>query len=142
MGDTAEFSLARYRDQVDMNLTTTFLTIRAVLPRMRAAGYGRIVAVASKVAIEPAAQMAVYSATKAGVLALVRAVAQECRGSGITANAVLPSVIDTPANRKSMGDADADKWVSPLSLARTIAFLASDDAGDLRGSALRAFGGV
>ena len=142
MGDTAEFSLDDYRQQVDLNLTTTFLTVRAVLPRMRNAGYGRIVTVASKAAIDPAPAMAIYSATKAAVLAFTRAVAEECRGTGIVANSVLPSVIDTPANRKAMGNDDAHKWVSPLSLAKMIAFLASADAGDLRGSALHAFGGV
>jgi NAD(P)-dependent dehydrogenase (short-subunit alcohol dehydrogenase family) len=142
MGDAAEFSLEDYRAQVDLNLTTTFLTVRAVLPSMRAAGYGRIVTVASRAALEPAASMAVYSATKAAVLAFTRAVAEECRGTGITANAVLPSVIDTPANRTAMGEAQADRWVRPERLAKTIAFLCSEEAGDLRGTAVQVYAGV
>jgi NAD(P)-dependent dehydrogenase (short-subunit alcohol dehydrogenase family) len=142
MGDTREFSLQAYRDQVDLNLTTTFLTVRAALGPMRAAGYGRIVTVASRAALEPAGGMAVYTATKAAVLAFTRAVAEECRGTGVTANAVLPSVIDTPANRTSMGEANASKWVQPERLARTIAFLCSEEAGDLRGTAVQAYAGV
>jgi NAD(P)-dependent dehydrogenase (short-subunit alcohol dehydrogenase family) len=142
MGDTREFSLQAYRDQIDLNLTSTFLTVRAALKPMRAAGFGRIVTVASRVALEPAGSMAVYSATKAAVLAFTRAVAEECRGTGVTANSVLPSVIDTPGNRKSMGEENADKWVKPENLAKTIAFLCSEEAGDLRGTAVQAYAGV
>ncbi len=142
MGDTRELSLQTYREQVDLNLTTTFLTVRAVLKPMREAGYGRIVTVASRAALEPTAGLAVYAATKAAVLAFTRAVAEECCGTGVTANAVLPSVIDTPANRKAMGEANADKWVKPERLAATIAFLCSEQAGDLRGTAVQAYAGV
>jgi NAD(P)-dependent dehydrogenase (short-subunit alcohol dehydrogenase family) len=142
MGDTREFSLETYREQIDLNLTATFLTVRAVLGPMRSAGYGRIVTVASRAALEPAPGQAVYAAAKAGVLAFTRAVAEECRGTGVTANAVLPSIIDTPANRAAMGEANADKWVKPERLAKVIAFLCSDEAGDLRGTALQAYAGV
>ncbi len=76
------------------------------------------------------------------MLALTRVIAAETKGTGITANCVLPSVIDTPANREAMGDADADKWVKPESLAENICFLASEAAGDVRGAALPVFGSV
>ncbi|MEM6294699.1 MAG: SDR family NAD(P)-dependent oxidoreductase [Myxococcota bacterium] len=142
MGDTAAFDVAEYQRLVEINLTTTFATVRAVLPAMRREGHGRIVTVASRSAIEPPAQMAVYAATKAAVLAFTRAVAEEHRGVDITANSVLPTIIDTPANRAAMGDEGADAWVTPASLAKTLRFLASPDAGDLRGSALQTYGGV
>ncbi len=140
MGPTATFSLTQYREQVDLNLTITFLAIKHTLARMQSAGYGRIVTVASRAALEPSGQSSVYSACKAAVLAFTRAVADETRGTGITANCVLPSIIDTPANRAAMGEAEASKWVKPERLAETIAFLASDEAGDLRGSAVQVYG--
>ncbi len=142
MGATTEFTLDRYREQIELNLTSTFLVVKHALRRMRAADYGRIVTVASRSAVEPSAEQAIYSACKAAVLAFTRAIAAETRGTNITANCVLPSVIDTPANRRSMGDADASKWVRPERLAETIAFLSSEEAGDLRGSALQVYGSV
>lgn len=142
MGPTDEFSLDQYRNLVDLNLTITFLAVKHALRRMKNAAYGRIVTVASRAALEPAGDSAVYSACKAAVLAFTRAVAEETKHVGITANCVLPSIIDTPANRKAMGEADAHKWVRPERLAETIAFLASEEAGDLRGSAIQVYGGV
>jgi NAD(P)-dependent dehydrogenase (short-subunit alcohol dehydrogenase family) len=142
MGPTAGFTLEQFRLQVDLNLTITFLVVKHALRRMQGTGTGRIVTVASRSALEPKGETAVYSACKAAVLAFTKAVADETRGSNITANCVLPSIIDTPANRAAMGDADAAKWVRPERLAETIAFLASEEAGDLRGSALTVYGGV
>jgi NAD(P)-dependent dehydrogenase (short-subunit alcohol dehydrogenase family) len=142
MGPIHEVDLATYRHLVDLNLTTTVLVLKYAVAKMREAGYGRIVTVASKSAEEPTANMGLYAATKAGVLALTRAVADECKGTGVTANCILPTIIDTPANRAAMGEANADKWVTPKSLAQTIEFLASEAAGDLRGTATRVFGSV
>lgn len=142
MGPTTEFTLEQYREQIELNLTITFLVVKHALRRMRTADYGRIVTVASRSALEPGGDLAIYSACKAAVLAFTRAVADETRGSNVTANCVLPSVIDTPANRRAMGEAEASKWVRPERLAETIAFLASDEAGDLRGSALQVYGSV
>ncbi len=140
MGPTVDFTLEQYREQVDLNLTITFLAVKHALRRMQSGGYGRIVTVASRAALEPSANAAVYAACKAGVLAFTRAVADETRGTNLTANCVLPSIIDTPANRAAMGEADAAKWVKPERLAETIAFLASEEAGDLRGSAITVYG--
>jgi NAD(P)-dependent dehydrogenase (short-subunit alcohol dehydrogenase family) len=142
MGPTAGFTLEQFREQVDLNLTITFLVVKHALRRMQSTGSGRIVTVASRSALEPKGETAVYSACKAAVLAFTKAVADETRGTNITANCVLPSIIDTPANRAAMGDADASKWVRPERLAETIAFLASEEAGDLRGSALTVYAGV
>jgi NAD(P)-dependent dehydrogenase (short-subunit alcohol dehydrogenase family) len=137
---THETALEQFREQFQLNVEIAFLTIKHALRRMREADYGRIVTVGSRAAIEPTGTASVYSAAKAAVLGLTRAVADETKGTGITANCVLPSVIDTPANRAAMGDADAGKWVKPERLAQTIAFLASDEAGDVRGSAIRVYG--
>jgi NAD(P)-dependent dehydrogenase (short-subunit alcohol dehydrogenase family) len=142
MGATEAFELEQYRRLVDVNLTVTFLTVKHALRRMKTAAYGRIVTVASRAAVDPEGASAVYSACKAAVLAFTRAVAEEHKGTGITANCVLPSIIDTPANRAAMGDGDAAKWVRPERLADTIAFLTSDEAGDLRGSAIQVYGAV
>jgi len=142
MGPTVDFSLEDWKRQIDMNMTTTFLVCKHGLRRMQDNNYGRIVTVASRAALEPAAKMAAYSASKAGVLAFTRAIAEETKGTSITANTVLPSVIDTPANRKAMGEANSAKWVKPESLAEVICFLASEKAADLRGAAVPIYGNV
>jgi NAD(P)-dependent dehydrogenase (short-subunit alcohol dehydrogenase family) len=142
MGPTHEIELDAWRAHHDLCLTTTFLCCKHALLRMREAGYGRIVTVGSKAAVEPMAEMAAYSAAKAGVVALTRVIAAETKGTGITANCVLPSVINTAANRAAMGDMDAHKWVSPTSLAETIMYLASAAAADVRGAAVPIYGDV
>jgi len=140
MGDTDAQSIEGFREQLELNLVTTFLVVKHGLRRMKQAGYGRIVAVGSRAAVEPAPRMAAYAAAKAGVVALVRSVAEETRELDITANCVLPSIIDTPANRAAMGDAKAHEWVTPERLAESILFLASEAAGDLRGTTLLVYG--
>lgn len=142
MGKIHEYSLASWQRDLALNLTTTFLTCKHSLRRMYEHGYGRIVTVGSRGAIAPGTQLASYCATKAGVVALTQAIADETKGTDITANVVLPSVIDTPANREAMGADHADQWVRPESLARTICFLASEAARDLRGAAVSVFGNV
>jgi NAD(P)-dependent dehydrogenase (short-subunit alcohol dehydrogenase family) len=125
-----------------LNLNTTFLVCKHALQKMLPQNYGRIVTIGSRGAVEPTGQLAAYCAAKAGVVALTRAIADETRGTGITANVVLPSVIDTPANRASMGDTEAAHWVKPLSLAKVICFLASEAAQDIRGAAVPVYGNV
>jgi len=142
MGPTMEYSLKDWQQQLDLNLTTTFLVCKYALKKMHENDYGRIVTVAARAAIQPGARQAAYSASKAGVLALTRSIAEETRGTGITANTVLPSVIDTPANREAMGEKEAHKWVSPDSLAQVICFMASEAAGDLRGAGIPVYGNV
>jgi len=142
MGPTDEFELEAFRTQIDLNLTTAFLVIKHALRSMKAGGYGRIVTVGSRSAVEPTAQQAAYSAAKAGVIAMTRAVAEETRELDITANCVLPSIIDTPANREAMGDAKAHEWVAPERLAEAIVYLGSEKAADLRGTTLPVYGRV
>lgn len=142
MGKTHEYQFERWHNDFRLNLDTTFLVCKHSLRRMLETGYGRIVTVGSRGAIEPGGQLAAYCASKAGVVALTKAIADETKGTGITANVVLPSVIDTPANRQAMGAEHAGRWVKPESLGRVICFLASDAAGDMRGAAVPVYGDV
>jgi len=142
MGAVHEYDFAAWKHDFDLNLHTTFLACKACLAAMRQTGYGRIVTIGSRGAAEPGANLGAYCASKAGVVALTQTIAAETRGTDITANCVLPSVIDTPSNREAMGDAEAEKWVTPESLAQTICFLASAAAADLRGAIVPVYGSV
>jgi NAD(P)-dependent dehydrogenase (short-subunit alcohol dehydrogenase family) len=125
---------------LDLNLNCAFYTVRAVLPLMLEAGHGRIVAIGSRTAVEPAATLSAYGASKAALVALIRTVALEVRRPDITANVILPSVIDTPANRASNPGADFSKWVTPDSIARLLLWLASDEAADVNGAVIPIYG--
>lgn len=140
MGKTDEYRYADWRRDLDLNLNTTFLVCKYSLQKMRQQNYGRIVTVGSRGAVQPVGQLAAYSAAKAGVVALTQAIADETKGTPITANVVLPSVIDTPTNREAMGTDQADQWVKPESLAQVICFLASEAAADVRGAAVPVYG--
>ncbi|HEY9597958.1 MAG TPA: 3-oxoacyl-ACP reductase FabG [Cyanophyceae cyanobacterium] len=142
MGNTHEYSFDAWKKDFDLNLNTTFLVCKHSLRKMLEHGYGRIVTVGSRGAVEPVGQLAAYCASKAGVVALTKAIADETKGTNITANVVLPSVIDTPANREAMGTQDVDKWVKPESLAQVICFLASEAAKDVRGAAIPVYGSI
>lgn len=126
------------------NLETARVSLQALLPRMLAARRGSIVLVASLAAARPweSARAAAYAASKAAALALVQATAAEVLQSGVRVNAILPSTIDTPANRSAMPQADFARWVAPASLAAVTAFLLSDSARDISGAALPVYGRV
>lgn len=140
MSPTAQTPVGAFSDQLDINLVTTFMLCKHALAKMTAGGYGRIVTVGSRTAAIPTGRAAAYAASKAGVIAMTQAIADETRGTGITANCVLPSIIDTPANRRAMPNADPAPWVKPESLAEVICFLASEAARDVRGAALPVYG--
>lgn len=142
MGKTHEYSYEQWKKDFDLNLNTTFLVCKHSLRRMLEQNYGRIVTIGSRGAVQPGGQLAAYCASKAGVVALTQAIADETKGTNITANVVLPSVIDTPANRAAMGEANADQWVKPESLAQVIGFLASEAAKDLRGAVVPVYGSI
>lgn len=125
---------------MDLNLRSAFLITRAVLPHMIQARYGRIVAVGSRTGVQPAAGLAAYAVSKAGLHTLIQTIALETLSSGITANAVLPSVIDTPANRKAMPDADFTRWVAPEKIAQQILWLCSEAASDTSGALIPVYG--
>jgi NAD(P)-dependent dehydrogenase (short-subunit alcohol dehydrogenase family) len=125
---------------LELNLITAVRASRAVLPAMLDQGGGSIVCVGTKAALEPFSGGSAYAISKAAVLALVRSLAVEYRDDGIRANAVLPSVIDTPANRKSMPDADHSTWVPTVEIARVIHFLCSADSIPTSGAAIPVYG--
>ena len=118
--------LAALREQLDLNLTSAFLCSREAARNMRAhGGGGRIVNVTSRVALVPAGGMIAYSISKAAVVMATQALAKELEGAGILVNAVAPSIIDTPANRKSMPKANHGNWPKPEEIAQAILWLAS-----------------
>jgi NAD(P)-dependent dehydrogenase (short-subunit alcohol dehydrogenase family) len=101
---------------------------------------GRIVAVGSRAAVEASPNFASYAVSKAAVVALVKNLAAELKDSGITANAILPSTIDTPANRQAMPKADFSRWVAPESIAKLILWLCSAEAADVNGAVIPIYG--
>lgn len=124
-----------------LNVETCANACRGALPHLIRSGSGRIVNIGAFGALNAAAGMGAYAASKAGVHKLTESLAQETKGQ-ITVNAVLPSIIDTPANRKDMPDADFAKWVSPKALANVLLFLASEEAGAVTGALIPVTGGV
>ena len=118
-----ETSVEDWDRLVALNLRSAFLLSRAVLPGMLEAGWGRVVHISSKTAVEPRAKQAAYAVSKMGLVTLTEVIAAEVKGSGVTANVILPSIIDTPANRESMPKADPAKWVKPEHIAATMRFL-------------------
>jgi len=124
----------------DMNVTSAFHMLRAVIPGMRKAGSGRIIAIGSRAAEDPGPGVGAYSASKAALVSLIRTVALENKDAGITANVILPGTIDTPANRKAMPGADTTQWVQPASIASLIVWLAGDAGKDVTGAAIPVYG--
>lgn len=131
---------ATFKRMLDMNLMSAFHILRAVLPPMRQAGSGRIIAIGSRAAESPGAMVGAYSASKAALVSLIRTVAIESKDLGITANVILPGTIDTPANRKDMPAADTSQWVQPVSIASLIVWLAGDGGKDVTGAAIPVYG--
>jgi NAD(P)-dependent dehydrogenase (short-subunit alcohol dehydrogenase family) len=134
--------LNQWEGQLSLNLTSVFLMSRAVLPHMRKSGFGRIITIAAMPAITSGAMRAPYAVSKRGVVALTEAIADEVKGTGITANAIAPSIILTDTNRASMPDADTSGWVTPEEIATLAMYLCSRDARSISGNVIRIFGGV
>ena len=139
-GRVHETPVETFEEQLRLNLRPAYLACGAVLLIMFEAGGGAIVCVSSRAARRPFPGAAGYIVGKAAVLALVDALDAEYRKDGVRVNAVLPSVIDTPANRSSMPDADFDTWVRPDQIARVIRFLCSDDASVTSGAHVPVYG--
>lgn len=123
-----------FEKMLDLNLRAAFHMVRAVLPQMRSQGSGRILAVASKQAAEPAAMTGAYSASKAALVALIRTIALENNDRGIAANSVLPGTMDTPSN-------PGPNFVKPAQVAAMLVHLASDEASQVTGAAIPIYGG-
>jgi NAD(P)-dependent dehydrogenase (short-subunit alcohol dehydrogenase family) len=135
-----EAQLGDFERMLQLNLVPAFNLARAAMPVLAAAGAGAFVCVSARAALEPFSGAAGYVTAKAGVLAFVRALDAEYRDAGVRCNAVLPSVIDTPANRQAMPNADRSKWVPPAQIARVIRFLVSDDSAPTCGAAVPVYG--
>ena len=136
----ATLDLQAWDRQVELNLRSLAVAMRAVMPALVRAGEGRIVAVSTRAAVRPFAGASAYAASKAGVIAAIAAAAEEVKDQGVTVNCVLPSVIDTPGNRAAMPDADPSRWVRPEEIGAVIRFLCSPDAGAVSGAAIPVYG--
>jgi NAD(P)-dependent dehydrogenase (short-subunit alcohol dehydrogenase family) len=123
-----------------LNLAPAFNLARAAMPRFLERGGGAFVAVSARTALRPFPGGAAYSTAKAAVLAFIQALDADYRSKGIRANAILPSVIDTPANRADQPDADHSKWVQPVEIARVVRHLISEDAAVTSGAAIPVYG--
>jgi NAD(P)-dependent dehydrogenase (short-subunit alcohol dehydrogenase family) len=140
-GRVHETPVEEFEAQFEANLRPTYLVCAAAIDAMlRAGDGGALVCVSTRAALRPFPGAAGYIASKAAVLAFVDALAAEYRNDGIRANAILPSVIDTPANRTSMPDADTSKWVAPEEIAAVIRFLVSDDSRPTSGAHVPVYG--
>jgi NAD(P)-dependent dehydrogenase (short-subunit alcohol dehydrogenase family) len=127
-------SLDSWAKMQAMNLMTNVTITKLALPALKAAGHGRIVNIGAGAAVKAGMGMGAYTASKAGIHRLTEALAEELTGSGVTVNAILPSIIDTPTNRKDMPDADYSQWVLPEAIADVILFLASSAARGVTGA--------
>lgn len=125
---------------MNVNLKSTFLCSKAVLPHMIKQNYGKIINISSRPALKGSSGIGAYAASKAGVLNLTETIADEVKDYEINVNAILPSTIDTPANRRDMPDADFSKWVKPEEIARVIVFLASDNSKPISGAGIPVYG--
>jgi NAD(P)-dependent dehydrogenase (short-subunit alcohol dehydrogenase family) len=123
-----------------LNVTPAYLLARAAMPRLVERGGGSFVAVSARAALRPFAGAAAYATSKAAVLALVMSLDAEYKAEGVRCNAVLPSVIDTPANRRATPEADFSKWVKPQQVAKVIRFLISEDSAPTSGTGIPVYG--
>lgn len=123
-----------------LNLLSGYALSRAVVPAMLKQGHGVIVNIASKAAVDHAGGAVAYAASKAAAVAMMDSLAEDVRGSGLRVNSILPSIIDTEANRKAMAGADFTKWPKPEEIARVILFLCSDEAKVIHGAAIPVYG--
>jgi NAD(P)-dependent dehydrogenase (short-subunit alcohol dehydrogenase family) len=123
-----------------LNLRSGFMLSRAAAKAMLPEGKGTIVNVAAKAAFDHETGLAAYAASKAAAVALMDSLAADLKGTGVRANSILPSIIDTQANRKAMPNADFSKWPKPEDIARVILFLSSNDAAVIHGAAIPVYG--
>lgn len=139
-GRVHETPVAELDRMLTYNLRPTWLVTAAALPRLIAAGGGAVVCVSSRAAVAPFPGAAAYATAKAAVLAFANAVAVEYRADGVRCNTVLPSVIDTPANRVAQPGADHSRWVTPAEIAPVVRFLASPESAPTSGASVPVYG--
>jgi NAD(P)-dependent dehydrogenase (short-subunit alcohol dehydrogenase family) len=139
-GKVHESTVDDFESMLRLNLRPAFLLAHVGIPRLIGAGGGAFVCVSARPALRPFPGAAGYATAKAGVLALIQALDTEYRNDGVRCNAILPSVIDTPANRGAQPDADYSKWVPPQQIAKVVCFLVSDDSAPTSGGAIPVYG--
>lgn len=137
-----DVSLDDWDTMMALNLRSTFLCMREALRRMKGQSYGRIISISAMTGLKPSAGKSAYAISKAGIILLTEIAAEEQKGTGITVNAIAPSIIATKANMESSPGEDTSKWVTPEQLADAICYLCGAAAGSISGTTLRALGGV
>lgn len=138
--DVSETDDVRFDRMIDLNLRSAFYTMRAAVPHVLAAEWGRLIAVGSRDALDTPSGQAAFNVAKAGVVALMRTLANELAGTSVTANAVMPSVIDTEDTRAALPYADYVNWPKPADIAAVLDFLASPASGVINGAAIPVYG--
>lgn len=137
-----EVTLDEWEDIMKLNMRTAFLICRGALRVMRKQSFGHIVNIAAMPALSSSAMKGPYAISKRAVVTLTETIAEETKGTGITANAIAPSIILTEANKQSMPKAKFDKWVTPQEIAHLILYLCSDEAKSVSGNVIKIYGGV
>ncbi|HJQ76620.1 MAG TPA: SDR family NAD(P)-dependent oxidoreductase [Acidimicrobiia bacterium] len=138
--DVEETDDLRFERMLDLNLRSAFYAARAVIPHLREAEWGRIVLIGSRGAVDFPEAQAAFNIAKAGVVALGRSIATEMEGTEVTANVLMPSVIDTPATRRSLPYADYVDWPTPDEIAAVAEFLLSEESGVMNGAMIPVYG--
>ncbi len=138
--DVEETDDVRLERMLDLNLRSAFYAVRAAIPYLKEAGWGRIVLVGSRGAVDFPEGQAAFNIAKAGVVALGKTVAGELEGTGVTANVLMPSVIDTPATRESLPYADYVNWPTPDEIAAVVEFLVSEESEVMNGALVPVYG--
>ncbi len=138
--DIEETDDVRFERMLDLNLRSAFYAVRAAIPYLKETGWGRIILVGSRAVFDYPTGQAAFNIAKSGVVTLARSAASELDGSGVTANVLMPSVIDTPATRQSLPYADYVNWPTPDEIAAVAHFLLGDESGVMNGAALPVYG--
>lgn len=131
---------ATWHHMMNINLNSAFYLFRAALPPLLARQHGRLIAVSSRAGVDPVPTLSAYGVSKAALNMLIRTLAAELKDTGVTANAVLPSTINTAQNRSGMPDGDAARWVRPEAIADLVLYLASESAQDINGALIPIYG--
>ena len=136
----ADTDKTTFQNMFEINVNTVFYMAQAAIPALRRSGGGRFIVIGSRQAVEPAAGVGAYSASKAAAVSLVHTIALENKDAGMTANIVLPGTMDTPANRRAMPKADPASWVQPANVASLIVWLAGEGGRDINGAVIPVYG--
>jgi NAD(P)-dependent dehydrogenase (short-subunit alcohol dehydrogenase family) len=136
----AETDDATFQRMLDLNLNCVFHILRAAIPSLRRTADSRIIAIGSRAALEPGANVGAYSASKAAMISLIQTVALENKDVQLTANVILPGTMDTPSNRLSMPNADFSQWVQPATIAELMVWLAGEAGKDINGAVIPVYG--